>query len=56
MFGFLWATSSLSTKFSTASDVVEAGSRPYSKDVVQITLLYSKGGMETWNWAVKSVL
>ena len=46
MFGLLGAASSLSMRPSTASAVVEAGSRPYGKDIVQITLLYSKGGPE----------
>ena len=44
MVGLLCTASSLSTRSLTASAVVEAGSKPYSKDIVQITLLYSKGG------------
>ena len=40
MLGLLWAASSFSTNSSTASMEDEAASRPYNKDVVQITLLH----------------
>ena len=43
MLDLLWIASSFSTKSSTASTEVEAGSRPYGKDVVQITLLHDGG-------------
>ena len=46
MLGLLWAANSLSTRSSTASTVVEARSRPYRKDIVQITLLHGKGGQK----------
>ena len=46
MLGLLWAASSFSTNSSTASMEDEAGSRPYNKDVVQITLLHDGGGHE----------
>ena len=38
MLGLLLAASSFSTNSSTASMEDEAGSRPYNKDMVQITL------------------
>ena len=44
MLGLLWAASSFSTNSSTASIEDEARSRPYNKDVVQITLLHDGGG------------
>ena len=43
MLGLLWAASSFSTNSSTASIEDEARSRPYNKDVVQITLLHDGG-------------
>ena len=46
MVGLLHATSPLSIRSSTASAVVEDGFKYYSKDAVQVTLLYSSRGAE----------
>ena len=43
MLGLLWAAISFSTNLSTASIEDEVGSRPYNKDMVQITLLHDGG-------------
>ena len=49
MMGLLCAASSLSTRSSTASAVVEAGSKPYSKDVIQNYLIIKLGGTKMRN-------
>ena len=48
MFGLLCSTSSLSTKDTTASSVVEAESNPCSKYTFKIILLYSLVGMQKY--------
>ena len=43
MLGLLWAASSLSTSFSTASMEDEAGSKPYNENIIQNDLLHPRG-------------
>ena len=45
MLGLLWAVSSFSTNFSTASIEDEARSRPYNEDTIQI-IYYTMGGID----------
>ena len=43
MLGLLWAASSLSTSFSTASIGDEVGFKPYNEDMIQNNLLHCRG-------------